>query len=91
MIGLTIFAIIFCFLAIAIGISIIRAVFRINDIVLSLETNSENTYAQFKLIKTIKKQNDYSIEQSKILIDRQTRMLELLEQGIELLRENTEN
>ncbi len=63
------FLIIFCVLAIAIYVCIIRAVFRINDIVSLLETNTGNTHTQVNLSKSIKKQNDYSIEQYKILID----------------------
>ncbi len=39
----------------------------------------------------IEKQNDYSTRQAQVLIDKQKRMLEILEESIELFRGNTEN
>jgi hypothetical protein len=59
--------------------------------VLLLKENSRNTFDKFELLKIIKKQNDYSIGQTKVFIQQQERMVELLEQGIELFENNREN
>jgi hypothetical protein len=86
-----IIGVILTFFAIAIYITIIRWVFRIDYIASLLKINSENTFELFELTKIIKKQNNYSIEQNKVLIAQQERMLEVLEQGIELFENSTEN
>ena len=83
--------IIICFFVIIIPIGIIRWTFSIGYIVSLLEKSSRNTFNQFELLKIIKKQNDHSIGQSKVFIEQQERMLEILEQGIELFENNREN
>lgn len=87
----SIYFIIIIFIYLFVHISIIRWVFRIDYIVLLLKENSRNTFDKFELLKIIKKQNDYSIGQTKVFIQQQERMVELLEQGIELFENNREN
>ena len=83
--------IIICLFVIIISTGIIRWIFSISYIVSLLEKSSRNTFNQFELLKIIKKQNDHSIGQSKVFIEQQERMLEILEQGIELFENNREN